>query len=403
MAVDLGRIAFFLPSLRAGGVEKNTLRLARALAERGYAVDIALTSLDGEYRESVPESVNLVELAPVGIWQSRLRALQVLGRDAPVLARPTLVALKSSRILRYLPGLASYLQRQRPAALIAAMPYPNLVAAMARRLADVPTRVVVTERTLLSQTVSRLRRKWRWRYLPPVMRVVYPWADRIVAVSDAVADDLAATVGLSRNEIVTIYNPVVSPTLNEQAKARPEHAWFAAGAPPVILGAGRLRAQKGFFTLIRAFARVRARRAAKLIILGEGRDRTALEALVRTLDLADSVALPGWASNPYAYMACASAFVLSSEWEGFGNVLVEALACGCPIISTDCPGGPREILEDGKYGTLVPVDDEGALAGAMEEVLNHGHDPARLRNRAAAFSVDACAEAYRALCVPQPG
>jgi len=177
----------------------------------------------------------------------------------------------------------------------------------------------------------------------------------------------------------------------EKAKAPLDHPWFAPGAPPVVLGVGRLAPQKDFPTLIRAFARVRAERAARLMILGDGKtpDRRAeLLALADELGVAEEVALPGFQPNPFAYMARASLFVLSSAWEGLPGVLVQALACGCPVVSTDCPSGPAEILEQGQYGRLVAVGDEVALADAMRSTLDNPPERDRLRDRGAAFSVD---------------
>jgi len=227
-----------------------------------------------------------------------------------------------------------------------------------------------------------------------VIRCVYPWADAIVAVSNGVADDLSLTAGIPRERITTIYNPVVMPELHEKARAALNHPWFAPGTPPVLLGAGRLVAQKDFTTLIKAFARVRAVRPARLMILGEGEQRGSLEGLARELGVSADVTLPGFVLNPFPYMARASVFVLSSAWEGLPGVLIQALACGCPVVSTDCPSGPVEILENGKYGPLVPVGDDEVLAQAILSVLNTLPDRDRLRAQAAMFSMARAADQY---------
>jgi glycosyltransferase involved in cell wall biosynthesis len=206
--------------------------------------------------------------------------------------------------------------------------------------------------------------------LPFLIRHFYGWADAIVAISGGVADDVARVTRIPRGHIQVIYNPVVTPGFRKKAEAPLEHPWFEAGGPPVLLGVGRLCPQKDFSTLIQAFAQARKERSARLLILGEGRDRPALEAMVRELGLEQDVALPGFIENPYPYMVRASLFVLSSRWEGLGNVLVEAMYCGVPLVATDCPHGPREILVDGKYGTLIPVGDAGALARAIQAGLN---------------------------------
>jgi glycosyltransferase involved in cell wall biosynthesis len=389
------RIALFLPSLKGGGLEKVFLDLAQAFMDEGHVVDLILTRLEGEFLESLPASLNVIELKAASRRQSLPKIWQAVQQHRSALIRPVLMPFKSSRILRFLPALTGYVEQHRPEVLISAMTYPNLVAIMARRLAGVPTRVVVTEHNTLSRTIENKRHKWRWRYLPPLMRRLYPYADRLVAVSDGVASDLAATAGLPRQTITTGYNPVVSPLLSRLAKAPPESDWFAPGAPPVVLAVGRFSRAKGFDVLIRAFARLRAQRHVHLLILGDGQGRKALEAQIAKLGLKQDVRMPGFTSNPYRYMARADLFVLSSRYEGLGNVLIEALACGCPVVSTDCPSGPREILENGRYGLLEPVDDEEALALAMARTLDCPPKRDRLKRRAQSFSLENVFPRYR--------
>jgi glycosyltransferase involved in cell wall biosynthesis len=302
-----------------------------------------------------------------------------------------------------------YLRREQPAVLLAVKPHPNLEAVWARQLAGVPTRLVIGERDTLSQKILHKKRSWRWRYLPPLMQRVYLGADAIIAVSDGVADDLSLHTGIPRERITTVYNPVVTPELLCQSQARLDHPWFMPGSPPVVLGVGRLAVQKDFPTLLRTFARVRAKREARLMILGGKPDgkpdgghaalknagqRAELIVLASKLGIAADVALPGFVINPFAYMARARVFVLSSAWEGLPGVLIQALACGCPVVSTDCPNGPAEILAGGAYGPLVPVGDDAALAAAIESVLDVPPDPERLRQRAAAFSVERAMDGY---------
>jgi glycosyltransferase involved in cell wall biosynthesis len=196
-----------------------------------------------------------------------------------------------------------------------------------------------------------------------------------VVVSREAADDLARTARLARERIEVIYNPVITPALREQAAQAPDHPWFAPGQPPVVLGVGRLTRQKDFPTLIRAFAEVRRRRTARLVILGEGEERPALTALVAELGLDPDVALLGFRDNAAAYMARAAVFVLSSAWEGLPTVLIEALATGTPVVSTDCQSGPREILQEGRLGDLVTVGDPAGLARAIEAPLDRAPVP----------------------------
>ncbi|MCI0562551.1 MAG: glycosyltransferase [Nitrososphaera sp.] len=331
------QFAIYLPSLTGGGAERAMLNLAQGLAECGYAVDLVLAQAKGPYLGDVHAPIRLVDL-------------------------------KASRVLTSLPALARYLRRERPAALISALDYANVVALWARRLAGIPSRVLVNEQNTISHS-ARNSVRWRQRMVPHLVRRFYPWADYVIGNSQGVADDLSQVAGLHHERIKILYNPVVTLELREKARVSLNHPWFKASQPPVVLAVGRLTRQKDFPTLIRAFARVRQTRPARLLILGEGPDRPALEALVNQLGLEDDVALPGFVENPYAYMSRASLYVLSSRWEGLPTVLIEALYCGPPIIATDCPSGPREILADGQHGLLVPVGDVMTLTQAIGDGL----------------------------------
>ena len=337
------RFALFIPALYGGGAERATLNLATGLAGQGHAVDLVLAQAEGAYLAQVPGSVRLVVLKT-----RRLRALRTLAS---------------------LPFLVRYLQRERPDALLATL-HANIVALWARRLAGIPRRVVISEQNTFSCGNQQTPRRYSL-LMPRLLASFYPWADGIVAVSEGVADDLAHATGVPRGRIRVIHNPIVTPNLEAKAKAPLEHAWFEPGEPPVILAVGRLTAQKDFCTLIMAFARVRNTRPARLLILGQGEEREMLEGLVRQLGLEQDVSMPGFVTNPYAFMARAALFVLSSRWEGLPTVLVEALYCGAPLIATDCPSGPREILRDGQYGRLVPVEDAATLAQTIEEALDN--------------------------------
>ncbi|MES1954621.1 glycosyltransferase [Salinisphaera hydrothermalis] len=392
------RIAFFVSTLTAGGVQRVTLSLAGGFADAGHPVDIVVTQGGGDYEKHVPANVNLHVLEPSGILHSRWLAWRTARIPSAVLLKPVLLPFRSSRVLRHIGSLAGYLIRHRPAVLVSGMSYPNLVALWARNRAGVPVRVVVVEHNTLSQTIKRVRSRWRWRYLPAVLRNAYRQADSVVAVSNGVADDVAATTGLPRAAIRTIYNPVVSSALTERGAIRPDDDWFKPGMPPVIVGIGRLTSAKRFDVLIRAFAALRAETRAHLLILGDGRERSRLEALVRELGVEDSIRMPGLVDNPYRYLSHADLFVLSSDYEGLPTVVIEALACGCPVVSTDCPSGPREILDAGAFGELVPCGDDEQLAQAMARTLAAPPDRERQRTRAQTFSVDASLARYREVC-----
>lgn len=402
----MSRIALFLPSLAGGGVASTFMQLARAFLERGHAVDLVLCKHEGDMVSRAPAGVNLVVLDAEPSWRARARIL-ALEREQPGgssdLLRPVLLAAKGAPPFPYLAALARYLVERRPAALFSAKTHTNLVAVWARELAGVATRVVVSERTQLSvQIAGPHGRRWRWRYIAPVVRRVYPRADGVVTVSRGVAEDLVSKIGLPAAVPTTVYNPVVTDALLAQAEAPLEHPWFRDGECPVVLAAGRLTEQKDFPTLLRAFAQLREKRRSqplRLVILGEGKegDRTALEALVAELGLQDHVDLPGFAQNPFKYMSRAALFVLSSAWEGLPGVLIQALACGAPVVSTDCPSGPREILEGGAFGPLVPVGDVQAMADAMAATLDEPPDRARLVKRGSEFSARRSVDAHLAI------
>jgi glycosyltransferase involved in cell wall biosynthesis len=334
--VNKERLAFFLPGLYDGGAERIMLNLAKGIAARGYLIDLVLARAEGPYMGEVPGSVRLVDL-------------------------------KAPRVLGSGPALVRYLRREKPTVLLSVL-YANIIAIWARRLAGIPQRVILAEHNTLSRVVIG-ERDFRWQIYPRLARWFYPWADGIIAVSKGVADDLAQLTKIPHEHIRVIYNPIVTPELLEKSKESLEHPWFRSGQPPVVLAVGRLTTQKAFDVLIRAFAQVRRTYSARLLILGEGEERPALEAMISKLRLEEDISMPGFVQNPYPYMAHAAVFVLSSRWEGLPTVIVEALSLGLPIIATDCPSGPREILMDGKYGQLVPVEDPFTLAAAIETAL----------------------------------
>jgi glycosyltransferase involved in cell wall biosynthesis len=395
------RVAVFLSALHLGGAERVLLHLGRAFAASGCPVDLVLIRRVGPLGAEIPPSLNVVEIGEgcrLGVALSLLR----LGRHrSDRLARRLLPFLLACRerppgALRGLPRLVSYLRSSRPAALLTTLPNNNLAALWARDLAGAGTRVIIREANMITIETEQAPGAFG-RSLTGLIRDWYATADGIVAVSDGVADDLAGLGEVSRARIRTIYNPIDLPRIEALAAAVPDDPWLSPGAPPVFVAVGRLYPQKDYPTLLRAFARVRSGHRARLIICGEGPDRRALEALAANLGVADAVRLPGIVANPYALMAHAAALVLSSAWEGLPNVIIEALACGCPVVSTDCPSGPSELLEGGRFGTLVPVGDDEALArGMIARLEGPGTEtqPGALRQRAALFSLDRAASAY---------
>jgi glycosyltransferase involved in cell wall biosynthesis len=331
-------IAFFAPTLHPSGAERVTVNLIQGIVERARAVDIVLAAAEGSLIGQLPPEVRVVDL-------------------------------RARRMIRSLLPLTRYLRRERPCALVSQMNHSNVIALWASRLAMRGTPVVATVHNTLSQT-SRHARSLGERLGPHLLRRFYPWAARVVVVSQGAADDLVSVGGLSRDLIEVVYNPVITPALLEGLRQAPGHPWLVDGGPPVVLGVGRLTRQKDFATLLRAFSQLRQRRSARLVVLGEGTERATLETLASELKLGDAVDLPGWRPDVLACMAHSAVFVLSSAWEGLPTVLIEALAAGTRVVSTDCKSGPREILQDGRLGTLVPVGDPTAMAGAIEAALD---------------------------------
>lgn len=361
------KLSIFLPGLHGGGAEKMMLDLASEFASLGHDVEISVAREEGAFTDRVPEAVSLVNLA---------------APEPPGFA-----------LLGALPGLVRYLRRRRPDVVLSALNRANIVAILATKLSNVDTRVVVSERNHLSTYLEHARFRERV-VLPRLIGRVYPSADEIVAISSGVGDDLATTVGLDRERVTVIHNPAMTPEVERLATEPPSHPWLRTKETPVIVGVGSLTVQKDFETLIGAFNQLRDRQEVRLVIFGEGDRRESLEETVQNRGLSEVVDLPGFVDNPYAEMRAADVFALSSKWEGFGNVIVEALGCGCPVVSTDCPSGPSEILGNGEYGRLVPVGDEGALAGALAETMDSPPPPEHLQRRAESFSVELVGREY---------
>jgi glycosyltransferase involved in cell wall biosynthesis len=385
-------IALFVRSFEgSGGAERVLLNLACGLAARGYRVDLLMARHKGHFLDQIPHGIRLVDLK-VKSAKTSLRVIHKLGKDAWFWVRMVL-ARNPHYVLGALPGLTHYLRKERPDTLIASMDYPNVVAVVARDLSRVNCRVVLTIHSTLSEEVSRSKKR-RVKAQVAVDRRFYPRADALVAVSQGVADDLARTLGLPVESFTTIYNPVAIEQLVQQAAEPLSHPWFADGEPPVVLAVGGLKPSKDFATLLRAFALVRKERRVRLLFLGEGNLREELVHLADELGISEDIDLPGFVDNPFQYMARASLLALSSVFEGFGMVLAEALACGCPVVSTDCPGGPKEILDHGRYGTLVPVGDAKALAVAIAQALDNPQERTELIERGKEFSLDNATENY---------
>ena len=355
-AVD---VALFVPSLVGGGAERVIVDLAAALTRAGHRVELVLARAEGAYLTSVPEDVPIVDL-------------------------------RASRVALALPALVRYLRRVRPRAVLSTLEHANVVTLLAAPFAPA-TRIVIREAN--TSPLDLGADGVRGRVVGALMRWLYPRAHAVVAVSAGVAEALRTTVGVPADRIDVIANPVVTERVLAGAQREPSHPWASDGGAPLVLGVGRLAPQKGFDVLLRAVARVRAGRRCRLLILGEGDERPALEALAEELGIADDVAMPGFDPDPFAAMARADLFVLSSRWEGLPNALIQALALGTPAVATDCPSGPSEIADEGRFARLVPVDDVAALADAIASALDDPPPPVDAAWRAR-YEPTAVAERY---------
>lgn len=342
-------------------------RLATGFAQLGLSVDLVLANADGPNLEGLSPTVRMVDLECRRLFAS--------------------------------PGpLTRYLNAERPDVLLATLDHANLIAIWARSIARVSPQLILREANTLS-IASRGSADIRDRALPYMARAFYPLADVVVAVSKGVANDLVEKVGIPRAMVRVIYNPTFGEDIVTLMQEPLSHPWFGDGGPPIVLSAGRLSRQKRFDILVQAISLASQQRAVRLVILGEGEERGQIESLIHELGAEPFISLPGFVTNPYPYMTQADLFVVSSAWEGFPNTIVEALACGLPVVSTDCPSGPREILElcgpgTGRFGTLVPVDDSKSLMLAILRELGLKRDQSGLRARAQRFSSERAVRAY---------
>ncbi|BCW97011.1 MAG: glycosyltransferase [Fimbriimonadales bacterium] len=334
----MAQIALFVPSFEGGGAERVMLTLANAFHQRGIETCvITAKTIEGEHAH-------------------------LLHQDIPI------VRLQSGAMWRTIVPLARYLRRNPPMALLSTLGEANIVAVIARRLARRPIRLVIREAN--TPTTAFLKSESRKKRLTGrLIPLMYPLADTVVAVSTGVQHDLARLAPHARAKIRVIYNPVITPDLYQLRQISVAHPWFIDKHVPIVLGVGRLSPQKDFSTLLQAFDCIRRQMSARLVILGEGELRSQLDQLAAELGIQDDFDLPGFDPNPFRYMARADVFVLSSRYEGLPNVLIQAMACGCPVVSTNCRSGPEDILDGGKYGELVPVGDAEAMAQAIMRVL----------------------------------
>jgi glycosyltransferase involved in cell wall biosynthesis len=362
---EVKHIALLLNELQGGGAERVMITLANHWAEQGIRVDVLVGKWKGHYTGDLSEKVEVVLL------------------DCPIRKLPLKVG--------------AYLWKKRPEVLLSTIQFVNVAAALASLLTGFRTKVVLREANTPSHKV-RDARNWKealfFRYFT---RLSYPLAHGFVSVSEGLRKEMARFYPIPERKIRTIYNPVFEDSIFEKAGAPVSHPFFRSG-DPVVIGMGRIVAQKDFGTLIKAFSRAQSRTPCRLIILGETRVRPLeyerLMAMVEEQELGDKIDFAGFQQNPFAFLAKAQVFVLSSRYEGLPGALIQALALGCHVISTNCPYGPEEILEGGKYGALVAIGDDEAMAREIEKALAIPKDYVRAKEAARRFTREKAAAAY---------
>lgn len=359
------RVAIFLTSMQVGGIQRVARNLGKGLVDAGCAVDLVLVEAEGELLDELPEAVDVVDL-------------------------------DCDRVATTILPLRNYLATERPDVLYAMMTEINVASIVAHALARSDARLVVSEHNTPTESATSTKD----RAVLAAAGRLYPRADHTVAVSRGVYDDLLTTSRLDPSDVSVIHNPMDVTALRERAADPIDHPWLTDDRYDVVISAGRHVPQKGFDTLIEAFAALDDA-DRRLLLLGEGEQTDELRELAAELGVESRVEFPGYVENPFNYIANADVFVLASEYEGFGMVLVEAMACGCPVVSTECPSGPSEILEDGRYGPLVPVGDADRMAAAIEATLASPPDERTLRSRATDFSVEAITERYESVFFPE--
>lgn len=341
-----------------GGIEGKLITLFQAFLKSGVNCElICVRGGETFYPERMPSEISIVNLPTEGKLDGTL-------------------------------ALAKYLRQTRPSAILTVKDHSAQIAILARMISynKIPIFVKVTN------TMSIVAKKKLKRMM---IRRLYPYADQIIANSEGVANDLLLNFNIPQTKVSVIYNPTLTNDIEQRSSRFINHQWFnSSDSIPIILGVGRFTYQKDFFTLLEAFSIIRSEQLCRLVILGDGPLRQPLQDKIKELDLSASVDLPGFVPDALPYMARSSVFVLSSRYEGLSNVLIEALAAGTPVVSTNCPSGSSEILEEGRLGPLVPVGDARAMAEAISSVLSNPPDPQLVQKSLQRFRSDIVAQQY---------
>ena len=354
------KIGLFFSNFNGGGIQRVMLTLAEGFVNKNHLVDIIVVDGDGPLRKDVPKDCSTFNL-------------------------------DTGNARKSLFPLVSYFNSEQPDILLSAQTHFNFVAILAKLFSKWEGKLVLSEHI----TIGNMTKNWKEKLSPLIAGVSYRLADLVILVSEGAASHFLEHTHLPASLIRTIHNPFDIEKIKTLANHPPQHPWFDSSDAPIFISAGRLTRQKDYTTMLHAFQIVHSQRPdARLVILGEGEERPQLESLAKELKIQAVVSLPGFTTNPFAMISRANAFVLSSRWEGFGNVIVEALACGTPVIATDCHSGPAEILGNGEYGTLVPVGNTQSLAQAMLKEISNPPSHKKLQERANDFSVEKIVPQY---------
>lgn len=354
-------IAFYITDLQGGGAERACVNAANCLAAIGHRVQLVVNVDEGRYINEIAANVEKVVLGARGPFQTIKR-------------------------------LEEFLRNNEPETLCAFLNQPSVFSVIAKKRAKVKTRIVISMRSLPTMEAAHSK-SLKLKAMPFFLKIYGPQADGCICVSEASKEDYCNLTGVPPSKVDIVYNAIIDENLLAGINTKSDHPWFGGDQPPVILGAGRLRLEKNYESLVRAFATVRAKTPCRLMILGEGPERENLLGLAAELGVAEDFSLPGFVNPPFGHMAAAKCFVLCSLYEGLPGVLIQSLAMGTPVVATDSPGGSREVVEGGKLGKLVPVKDDTALSEAIYQVLGGNHPVVTLEDLRR-FTMDAAAIAF---------
>ncbi len=343
-----------MPTLSGGGAERVLINLANYFTNQSITIDLVVVSKTGAYINDISSKVNLINL-------------------------------NKNRVLFSLFSLINYFRENNPNAIITTMPHISLVVIVAKFFSGIDTNLVIRQPNYLSLNSGQ---KWWLNFYIKIVCYFFNKANKVIGISKGVCSDLRE---LRVKNCQAIYNPAVFPKIFNLAKKGINFSFDKK----TFIAVGRLTKQKNFSLLIDAFYRVRKQLNCQLIILGEGELRADLKGQITKLALNNNVHLLGFVDNPYAYIKHSDVFVLSSLWEGFGNVIVEALALGTQVVATNCPSGPAEILENGKHGFLAEVNDKNDLSKQMLLALEKPIDKNVLIKRSKDFNIDKIARQYK--------